>query len=245
MKNLINILIKAGEIALLEQSKMEVKVKSDKSIVTNGDILVSDFFEKELKKEFPDFEVFSEENAGQKPKGSKIIVIDPIDGTQSYSRKQDTWSMLVGFIEDGVITKGYVYQPTRGRLFYAHKGEGAFLLENGKTTKLTGRSSGKLVAHSSPTRAGEGDFLTKNGVEEIIFMYSASLKIMEIAMGNSDVYPNFQKKCSWWDLIAPTIILEEAGGKIIYEDKVAVSFENPHVNTRLLALGLRTIHWSF
>jgi len=77
--------------------KMNHGNKKDGTIVTNGDIAVSKFLECELGKLFPDYEVFSEESCDVLPQGSKVIVIDPIDGTKSYHRHEDTWCILVGF----------------------------------------------------------------------------------------------------------------------------------------------------
>ena len=96
MKKLINLIRKAGKIALESQKEMTVANKADTSIVTNGDLAVSKFLERELKKLYPDHDVFSEENCSNIPKSSKVIIIDPIDGTESYSRREDTWSILVG-----------------------------------------------------------------------------------------------------------------------------------------------------
>lgn len=238
-KQLIELVKKAGIIALEEQKNMSVSKKPDTSIVTNGDLKVSAFLEQELVKLYPDFEVFSEENSKQVPKSNKVIVIDPIDGTQSYSRRQNTWSILIGFMENGVPTKGIVYQVPTGKLYYGAKGEGSYLLENGTTKKLSAIRTGPLKSFASPSRAGEGEFLQSLQITETEYMYSASLKIMEIALGNSDIYPNFQKKCSLWDLVAPDIILSEAGGKMVYESDPGVNFNNPHINTKFCAIGPR------
>lgn len=242
---LIDLLTQAGKLALKEQEQMEVKTKPDTSIVTNGDLAVSQFLEQGLKLLYPDFEIFSEENAGNVPQGDKIIVIDPIDGTQSYSRKQDSWGILVGFLESGVITQGYVYQPTKDLLYFAQKGKGAFKVENKTLTSLNAQRSGSTISYSSPSRGDENEFIKHIGIDDARFMYSASLKIMEIAKGDCDLYPNFQKKCSIWDLIAPEIILTESGGKIIYETPLVYDFTKPNVDIRFCAVGPRFFDLKF
>lgn len=242
---LIDLLKEAGDLALSHQKHLDVKIKPDTSIVTNGDLAVSEFLEKRLKLLYPDFDVFSEENTGQIPQSSKIIVIDPIDGTQSYSRKEDTWAILVGFIEDGVITQGYIYQPTLDIFYYAQKGMGAFKLQNNISTKLSAQRSGPTVSYSSPSRKDENDFLINLPIDDRRFMYSASLKIMEISQGNADFYPNFQHKCSLWDLVAPEIILNESGGQIIYENHPGINFINPNIATHFCAVGPRFTNFKF
>lgn len=242
---LIELLKQAGALALEHQKNLDISTKSDTSMVTNGDIAVSAFLETNLKKLYPEFDVFSEENAENIPTKGKIIVIDPIDGTQSYSRKQDTWAILVGFIEEGVITQGYIYQPTLNLFYYAQKGQGAFKLENNVSTPLKADRSGPTVSYSSPSRTDENEFLQELKIDDRRFMYSASLKIMEIAQGKADFYPNFQFKCSLWDLVAPEIILNESGGIIIYETHPGINFQNPNIATRFCAVGPRFKNFKF
>lgn len=239
MKHLIKIVKKAGEIAIAAQAQMAINIKSDKSIVTNGDLLVSDFLEKELKIIYPDYDVFSEENTSKIPTKNKVIVIDPIDGTESYSRKQDSWSILIGFLEEGIPVGGLVYQPTIDNLYYGFKGLGAYQVFQGKRSKLISDSIGDLKGVASFSNYGEHEFLNNLGITEFNKMYSAALKIMKVASGEVDIYPNFRKKCSIWDLIAPQAILEEAGGKIIYENPAPIDFKNTHIDQNICAVSTR------
>lgn len=236
MKNKIfNILKQAGRISLDEQKKMTVDVKSDKSIVTNGDLAVSKFLEEELKLAFPDHDIFSEENTTNKPKSNKVIVIDPIDGTESYSRKEDSWSILVGFLYDNKIHSGFVYQVSTGLLYYGIKGQGSFKVDSdGKETKLIAKNNGEKLALSSKSDYGEREFFNKLGYTKQEYSYSAALKIMKVAEGSADVFANFRKKCSLWDLVAPVAILNEAGGDIVYQDRVLYDFNETHINTNFV-----------
>lgn len=239
MKKLFDLVKQAGILALQEQSKMVVQTKTDKSIVTNGDLAVSAFLEQELAKMFPDHSVFSEENTSKKPTSNKVIVIDPIDGTESYSRKQDTWSILIGFLKDGLPVGGVVYQPTKDNLYYAFKGQGAFLQHAGIETQLSAHRSGEVTAVASVANYGEAQWLAQLGITKFIKTYSAALKIMLVAEGKVDVYPNFRHKCSIWDLIAPQAILEEAGGVLIYENPQSIDFNKTHVNQNICAVSSR------
>lgn len=240
ISDFIDIITQAGHIALAEQENLNVQTKEDKSIVTNGDLAVSKYLETELKKRFPAFDVFSEENSQQIPTSKKVFIIDPIDGTESYSRNQGSWSILIGVLDDLVPVGGIVYQPASKTLYYAFKGAGAFMESDGVVTSLTCERAGKILnAVISPKDYEEKAFLEKRNVTSFIPLYSAALKIMEVAKGNVDLYPNFRKKCSWWDLIAPTVILTEAGGELIYEESVAIDFNKTWVNSKFCAIGNR------
>lgn len=238
MKELIEVIEKAGQIAIDEQSKMVISVKSDKSIVTNGDIAVSNFLEKELLKLYPEFEIYSEENFAP-PSGSKVIVIDPIDGTESYSRKQDTWSILVSFIEDNQIVRGIVYQPTTDLLYYGEKGTDSWVRRDGVIASLHAHGKGALKALRSHKDYGEDEYFAKHKIKKITPMYSAALKIMKVAEGKFDCYANFRKKCSLWDLAAPLIILRGAGGEMDFAKELEINFSNPALPYDFVALGER------
>jgi 3'(2'), 5'-bisphosphate nucleotidase len=239
MKELIRVIREAGAIALEEQKNLIISDKKDLSIVTNGDLAVSSFLEKELKLLYPDHDIFSEENASNLPTSKKVIIIDPIDGTESYSRSEDSWSVLIGFLDDMIPVGGIIYQPTKDILFYGFKGLGSFKETNNCVVKLRAEPIGKTSAIQSFRDYGELDFLTNLGVENIDHMYSAALKILKVAAGEIDLYPNFRGKCSLWDLVAPQIILEEAGGNIEYDGKVLSSFSSPQIINRFCAVSKR------
>jgi 3'(2'), 5'-bisphosphate nucleotidase len=237
-KKLLQILLEAGQIALQEQKQMTVNTKTDKSIVTNGDLAVSQFLEKELKKIYPDHDIFSEENTSIIPQSPKVIVIDPIDGTESYSRTQDSWSILVGFLYNNEIYSGVVYQPSKNLLYYATKGKGAFKIDqDGVTTKLNAINRSEPLGISSPKDYGEKAFMENLGFNKQEYSYSAALKIMQVAEGLADIYANFRHKCSLWDLIAPVAILSEAGGQIKYDKSIAYDFNKTHIDANFCCFG--------
>lgn len=215
------IIIKAGEIALEYQEKLIINQKDDKSYVSNGDIETSIFLENELKNLYIDYDILSEENLDVSYKNSKMIVIDPIDGTESYIKKEKTWCILIGFMNDNDIEGGIIYQPTEKILYYAFKNQGAFCEKYGQKFKIESFFKEKdLIGLRSYSEQGEDEFFRKHNIKKIIPSYSAALKIMEVAIGNAYSYANFRKKCSIWDLIAPLAILNEAGGCFFGDKKI-------------------------
>ena len=232
----------AGSIALTAQKHLTTETKKDGSIVTNGDLLVSSFLEKKLKELCPDYDVFSEENCTVIPKSNKVLVIDPIDGTESYSRKQDTWSILVGEMIDGKWTGGVVFQPTSEHLFFTYEQMGsnrAYFEHKKSVQEISAKGSGELSGYMSHKNYGEDVFFKKLGVTKVDHMFSAALKIMKVAEGTTDLYPNFRGACSLWDLVAPVAILEAAGGQMFYESPSIPSFENPRIPVNFCAVGQR------
>jgi 3'(2'), 5'-bisphosphate nucleotidase len=240
MNPIFSVITQAGEIALAEQKNLKSQTKADGSIVTNGDLAVSHFLETELKRLYPEWEILSEENCKAIHHSEKVIILDPIDGTQSYFRGEDTWCVLIGFLDHLKPVQGYVYQPTTGNLYHAEKGQGAFLRKpDGTTIRLNADAPGPLKGIKSKKEFGETEFFHANHIHEIEAMYSAALKILKVAAGESDAYAGFQKACSIWDLAAPQCILEEAGGRIEYANPVEWDLNQPQVPERFCAIGKR------
>lgn len=244
MKKLFEILKQAGQIALDEQKSLKIQKKPDTSIVTNGDLAVSQFLEQELLKLYPDYSIYSEENYST-PTTKKVIVIDPIDGTESYARKEDTWTILIGFIDDGIMTQGVIYQPTQDLLYYGSLGQGSFVIKNGIESRLDANRTGKFKGMSSHKMYGEDVFFKNNQIKDISHMYSAALKIMKVAEGEIDAYPNFRKKCSLWDLVAPMVILNEAGGTTVFEKEFKIDYVTPAVPLKFFSVGKRGLNFKF
>lgn len=242
MNKLIELIKKAGQIALDEQKHMTVQTKNDGSIVTNGDLKVSQFLEQELSLLYPDHSIYSEENYSV-PKKSKVIVIDPIDGTESYFRKENTWSILIGFIENGTMVKGIVYQPSLDLLYFGELNKGSFVLKNNLINKLESKTSGKILGIVSHKTYGEEEFFKNNNITPVEPMFSAALKIMKVAEGLVDAYPNFRKQCSLWDLVAPMVILKEAGGNILFEQEFKINYTNPLIPIKFVAVSRQGLNF--
>lgn len=112
----------------------DVFVKDDRSYVTSADLDAEKKVIEVIGKSFPDHKIVSEE-AGGNGKDSKFSwVIDPIDGTTNFSKKIPFFNIAVALEVDGKVVLGAVFQPITNELFWAEKGQGAFL--NGKQIKV-------------------------------------------------------------------------------------------------------------
>src|SRR5262249_59303621 len=81
-----------------------------------------------LRKEFPRDALCAEEEtptlAAAEHTGPRLWVVDPIDGTRGFARKNGEFSVMVGFVEGGRIGVGVVLEPATARLTYAVRGGG-------------------------------------------------------------------------------------------------------------------------
>src|SRR3984957_18537563 len=61
-----------------------------------------------------------------KSAGRARLIIDPIDGTEEFSRGIPTFGTLLGIERDGEIVAGMVSAPALGSRWWAYLGEGAY-----------------------------------------------------------------------------------------------------------------------
>ncbi len=146
-------------------------------------------------------------------------VVDPLDGTTNFAHGFPHFSVSIAFMEKGQPVVGVVYDTMKDELFTAIKGQGAFL--NGKpirVSQVTALDQSLLATgfpydvHVKP-EDNMDYFLTFmkicHGVRRA---GSAALDLVYIASGRLDGF--WELRLSPWDVVAGSLIVEEAGGQI-------------------------------
>lgn len=223
IEEIMDIVKKAGDKILeiySSQKKPKIYRKEDTSPVTEADFLSQEILLKGLKKY--GWKILSEETEDDlsRLKEEKIWIVDPLDGTREFLDKKGEFSVMVGLIVRGEPVLGVVYKPCGGKIYFAQKGKGAYLKENGKKpAKLEVSSTSSLQeAHLLVTRSHfeefEKKFIQYCRINKVTPMGSIGVKLGQIAEGKADCYITASAKTSEWDICAPEIILKEAGGKV-------------------------------
>ena len=177
-----------------------------------------------------DLPILSEElNADQQISGDMWIV-DPLDGTSAYLMKAGPMysSTIIALRQNGETQIGVLFVPLMDDWYYAVKGKGAW--KNGEPLRC-GESDESLnqvwveMNHFGDS-AYESDFFkhlrtklrTAGGPKLVTHSPPHSVVAMRIADSNSplgiaihDNHTDSVKQCPW-DIAAPQLILEEAGG---------------------------------
>jgi myo-inositol-1(or 4)-monophosphatase len=140
--------------------------------------------------------------------------VDPIDGTSNFVNGVPFFAVSVALMQAGRSVLGVVYDPASDEMFYAARGEGAFLngerlpLREGRS-RLRGAIAGidfkRLPKGLAAALAAEAPYSSQRnfGAGTLEWCYAAA--------GRFDVYLHGGQKL--WDYAAGSIILEEAGGK--------------------------------
>lgn len=175
-----------------------------------------------LRRAFPRDAFCAEEQtrglAGLPSTGARQWVIDPIDGTRGFARKNGEFSVMVAFVEDGHIGAGVVLEPAQERVTYASQGTGCWRRDGRDTSARRCRvsatnslSNATLVQSHSKVQPSPPVAAVKPA--RVIETYSAGIKLALVARGEADIYVNTYEAFHDWDICAGHILVAEAGGK--------------------------------
>ena len=203
----------------------EEKLGADNLVepVTIADKTASRIIVEGISEAFPGDAVLSEEetdDAENRLFGKRVWMIDPIDGTWGFIKKDGDFGVQIGLTENGEAVLGVVYLPVHGKLYFAVKSEGAFLIENAdepQRLQVSGKTnfSEMNLASSRNHRSPRMHQIIKNfGIKKEVQRGSVGLKVGLIAEQIADLYIHLSPRTKFWDTCAPQIILEEAGGRM-------------------------------
>lgn len=202
-----------------EQSQ-RVTVKGAADFVTQVDFEVQNYFQEKLKNLYPETEFLSEEKDNSDIDFSGYVwILDPVDGTTNLIHDFQGSSISLGLAKNKEVIMGIIYVPTSGELFYAKKGEGAYL--NGERIHCSSVSdlAGSLIGTGpGPYRKDWADLSFDmykkiyKDVSDIRRIGSAAIELSYVACGRMEAY--IEPRLNPWDFCAGLLIVEEAGGKL-------------------------------
>ena len=205
----------AGRIALKYfRGGFEVAKKPDDTPVTPADREAEQAIVEILGRAFPDCGVLGEEFGGRGTKEVRWIV-DPIDGTKNFVRGIGIWATLIALEERGEVTVGVIHNPVTAELYTARRGAGAFL--NGERIRVSdvaelGRAFFVHAGLGIVRKGGHWDgFARLIDATDRQRGFGDYMGYGLVAEGKAEIYAELDLKP--WDLAAPKILVEEAGGR--------------------------------
>jgi fructose-1,6-bisphosphatase/inositol monophosphatase family enzyme len=116
----------AGELARTNQGHVKISTKLDKTVVTETDIAISKLAAERLAPwlKQPGHVLVDEESIGEATPDKVFAsseyqwVLDPVDGTASYSMGRMGYGISLGLLCKGVPLLGAIYMPAKNELFY-------------------------------------------------------------------------------------------------------------------------------
>ena len=234
LKIAINAALTAGEEILKIYTSADFKVayKSDKSPLTIADKNAHTIIERALvKTKIP---ILSEEgddfDYNQRENLRKLWIVDPLDGTKEFIKKNDEFTVNIALVENNRPTLGVIYAPALKVLYFSEEKFGSYKLEL-KTSTLSSLDYNRAIklpvsinknSYGVVTSRSHLDKETLSYIEKLKKIRSnvksvhigSSLKFCLLAEGTADCYPRFSP-CMEWDTAAGQIICKEAGFELI------------------------------
>jgi histidinol-phosphatase len=119
----------------LFQHNIEVRIKADKSPVTEADVRCEIAIREILEARFPSYGFYGEETGSRDEGAESLWLVDPIDGTKAFVREYPMFSTQIALMRRGEIVLGVSSAPVYGELSFAERGCGAYL--NGKPVAVS------------------------------------------------------------------------------------------------------------
>src|SRR5688572_30735505 len=151
----------AAAILGIYDSEFAVQHKDDNSPLTAADLAAHRCIVEGLARVTPDIPVLSEESAhevstAQRHAWSRLWIVDPLDGTREFVKRNGEFTVNIALVEGGVATYGFVQAPVTGTLWHGGAQTGAFRRTGNEDVRLhAGRAQAPLrVATSRSHRDG-------------------------------------------------------------------------------------------
>jgi myo-inositol-1(or 4)-monophosphatase len=203
-----------------EVEQLQVSRKGPADFVSTADLKAEKTLRRELEKGRPDYGFLMEES-GRSKEGDGVHqwVVDPLDGTTNFLHGIPHFCISIGLLSNGRPIAGVVLDPTRDELFWAEKGQGAYV--NAHRIRVSGRNalSDCLLATGMPFVGKEGHDrfagemrMIMDKVAGIRRFGAAALDLAYVAAGRYDGF--WERNLQPWDLAAGMVIVREAGGLV-------------------------------
>jgi len=199
-----------------------VETKPDLTPVSEADTAVERTLRDRLAGVRPGDAIVGEEygTSGESAASGRRWIVDPIDGTKNYVRGIPVWATLLALQESDEITVGVVSAPALGRRWWAGKGLGAFAADGSSAQPRRLRVSAvRALEDAQLCISGFDGWDGPGALDRLHALARACWRTrgfgdfwtyMLVAEGVAEI--GCEAVVSLWDLAAPQVIVEEAGG---------------------------------
>lgn len=188
----------------------EASFKPDRSLVTSADLSADRQMSSEIGAAFPEDAILTEEQYPHTASGAlPLWVVDPLDGTTNFSLGLPIWGVLLARLVDGLPETAAAYFPALNELYTARRGCGAWF--NGRPLRIESPTAERPVSFFACCSRTHRRYHVSIPYKTRI-LGSAAYSFCAVARGIAVVA--FEVTPMIWDLAAPWLVVQEAGGTI-------------------------------
>jgi len=220
----LNIMIKAARKAgrslvkdFREVENLQVSMKSAGDFVSKADIAAEKILKEELMGARPTYGWLGEESGGEPGEDpTRRWIVDPLDGTTNFLHGLPHFAVSVALEHKGTIVAGVIFDPAKDELFFAEKGQGAWLNDGRLRVSNRSRMIESIFATGLPFGGRRDLPETLQDLARILPQCAgvrrwgaAALDIAYVAAGRYEGF--WERGLNPWDVAAGIIIAREAG----------------------------------
>jgi 3'(2'), 5'-bisphosphate nucleotidase len=210
------------EIMRIYQAGFSVTLKDDRSPRTEADLAAQRVIDAGLASLTPQWPMLGEESLpevfAQRRAWSTLWLVDPLDGTREFVKRNGEFSVNIALVENGEPVLGVVSGPARSVLYAAARGGGAFRRgADGACTRIHVQLPALQPLRVLGSRSF-GDAKLDRKLEslgpQLRIALGSALKFGLLAEGAGDLYVR-RGPTSEWDTAAGHAVVLEAGGCVV------------------------------
>lgn len=208
----------AGKLALGYFEQMTpAEEKEDFSPVTIADRECEKLITRHLREEFSEDGVLGEEGALLASRSGRRWLIDPIDGTRDFVRRNVFWSVQLALQVGHEVVLGIIYCPCTDEMLYAANGHGCFWNGTRVAASAIDRIDKSILMVSGfrnvwdtwPAEAVQ--HLTRNCWT--VRCYGGCYDVMMLARGKADIW--LSGSGMEWDYAPAQVVARECGARFM------------------------------
>lgn len=224
VSRVVEIACEAGNrIMEIYRNDFAIYEKNDQSPLTEADLKAHECIVAALQQLTPDIPVLSEESTSeaqsQRMSWQQYWLVDPLDGTKEFIKKNGEFTVNIALIEKGEPVFGVVHAPALDTTYWGGRDVGAFKKTTSGVHPIhvaalpTNEQRWRVVGSRSHASADFDEFMKRLPAADMVSMGS-SLKLCLVAEGRADLYPRLGPT-SEWDTAAAHAVVLAAGGQVL------------------------------
>lgn len=259
INKLVDICKKSNEIALkiydnYVSNGINITYKNDNSPLTEADLRVNEYICEELNKMNNIFNknilIISEENKNrpynERSKFDWVWLIDPIDGTKEFLKKNGQFTVNIGLCFKGDPVFGVVGIPVEHCIYYGCKNIGSYKLNTKnnnsvkiKCSKFSMNNSDLRIVCSSSHMNKDTEKYISNFKNPKLKSAGSSIKLLKVAEGEADIYPRIAPTSEWDTCASHAVVLYSGGNVVQYNSTKNVKYNKENLlNPYFICMGI-------